>query len=64
MLCRKTEVLLTVLKGATVFAGFTCFATVPANQLVLPYGASISAVEGAYEHLASLNVKWSPTDKK
>ena len=45
------KVLLTVLTGAAVLAGSTCFATVPADQLVLggiPYGASISAVESAY----------------
>lgn len=45
------KVLLAVLTGVTVLSASTCFATVPADQLVLggiPYGASISAVESAY----------------
>ena len=45
------KVMLSVLTGAMVLAGSTCFATVPVDQLVLggiQYGASISAVESAY----------------
>ena len=45
------KLLLTVVAGAALLAGSTCFARVPADQLELggiPYGASISAVENAY----------------
>lgn len=45
------KVLLTILTGALLLAGSTCFATVPADQLELggiQYGAPISAVESKY----------------
>jgi hypothetical protein len=45
------KLLLSVITGSVILAGSTCFATVPADQLVLggiQYGASISAVERAY----------------
>lgn len=45
------KLLVTVFTGAMVMAWSSCFATVPADQLVLggiQYGASIGAVENAY----------------
>ena len=45
------KIIFTVLTGALVLAGSTCFATVAADQLMLggiQYGASVSTVESAY----------------
>lgn len=45
------KILLAAITGAMILAASTCFATVPADQLVLggiQYGASISEVEKAY----------------